>query len=161
MCSITTIEQQQSSQSNNASINTEQHNNYPDATIIQHLKHVTTNNANDIVDVAQVVNQVITSCGVQQKLSDSIHAPKRLSVVNLSSCDLHHHLNELRHKPSVEWPELLLITAHSIPRYNRLDKLNHIKELFESVPGYLDLNWQYHDRSTAIMVEFSNQDYSS
>jgi len=56
---------------------------------------VTSTNANDVVDVAKLVDQVITSRGVQQKLSDSIHAPKGLSVVNLSLNDLRHRLNIL------------------------------------------------------------------
>ncbi len=70
--------------------------------ITQHPQHVTPKNANDAVDVAQLVDQVVTSCGVQQKLSDSIHVPKGPSVVNLSPSDLRHRLNVLRHKPTSE-----------------------------------------------------------
>jgi len=75
----------------------------------------------------------------------------------LSPSDLRHRLNVLRHKSKEERPGLLIIFTNSIPGYNRLDKLNHIKELFAHVPGYLDLNWKYHDHSAAVIVEFSNQ----
>ena len=79
---------------------------------------MTSTNANDVVDVAKLVDQVITSRGVQQKLSDSIHAPKGLSVVNLSLNDLRHRLNVLQHKLTSERPGLLLISATSISGYN-------------------------------------------
>jgi len=93
-------------------------------------------------------------------LSDFIHAPKGLSVVNLSLTDLRHRLNALRHKPTSKQPSLLCIPANSISEYNRLDKLQHIQSIFQVLPGYLDHNWMYHDRSVTIMVEFSNLDYS-
>jgi len=121
---------------------------------------VTVTNANDVTDVNHFVDQVINSYDAPQHLCDSIHAPKQPSVVNLSLNDLRHRLNVLRHKPASEQPGFLLIAAHSIPGYNRLDKLNHIIALFQLLPGYLDLTWKYHDRSAAIMIEFSSQIYS-
>ncbi len=131
-----------------------------DASVIQHLQHITTNYANDVVNVAQIVDQVVTSRGAQQTLSDSIHAPQGPSVVNLSLTDLRHRLNALRHKSISERPGLLSIPAASVPGYNRLDKLQHIQSIFQLLPGYLDHNWMYHDRSATIMVEFSNIDYT-
>src|SRR6266498_2963990 len=49
-------------------------NNNSDVTVIPNHLHVTSNNANDVVDVAQVIDQVITSQGELMKLCDSIHA---------------------------------------------------------------------------------------
>ena len=75
--------------------------------------------------------------------------------------DLRHRLNVLRHKPISEQPGFILIAATSIPGYNRLDKINYIKDLFHNLNGYVDLNWKYHDRSAAIIIEFNNQTTSS
>jgi len=121
---------------------------------------VTYPNANDTVNIAQIVDQVVTLRGTPMILRDSIHAPKRPSVVNLSLTDLRHRLNALRHKPTSERSGFLLIAASSIPGYNRLEKLSYIKERFQEMPGYLDLNWKYHDQSAAIIVEFCDHTHS-
>ncbi len=78
----------------------------------------------------------------------------------MSLTDLRHRLNALCHKSTSERPGLLSIPAASVPGYNRLDKLQHIQSIFQSLPDYLDHNWMYHDRSAAILVEFSNIDYA-
>ncbi len=109
-------------------------------TVTQITNHVTSSNANDVVDFAKVVDQVVTSREELMKLCDSIHAPKRQSVVNLPLKDLHHHLNALQYKPTSEQPGFLLIHASSIPGYNRLDKLNNIKNITQPLKGFLDLN---------------------
>jgi len=103
-------------------------------------EHVTSSNANDIIDVVNLVDQVVTSSGTPRKLSDSIHAPKRPSIINLPLKDLRYRLNALRHKPISDQPGFLLIKASSIPEYNRLDKLNLIRDLFQPITGYIDLN---------------------
>ncbi len=126
-------------------------------TVTQNTEHMTASNANDIIDVAHVVAQVVTSRGEPMTLCDSIHAPKGKSIVSLPSKDLRHHLNALRHKPASEQLGFLLITASSIPGHNRLDKLNLIRDLSQSFSGYLDINWMYHDQQAAIIVEFVNQ----
>ena len=129
--------------------------------VTPHPSHVTPQNANDVIDVAHLVDQVVTSRGEQQTLNDSIHAPNRPSVISLAPNDLRHRLNKLRHKPPLDRPGFLIIASSSIPGYNRLDKLSYIMDRFQSLPGYQDLNWQYHDHSAAIIVEFSNYNYSS
>ena len=59
-------------------------------------------NTNDEIDIAQVVDQVVISRGELMKLTDSIHAPKTQSIVNLPPKDLRHQLNALYHKPTSE-----------------------------------------------------------
>jgi len=80
-----------------ASSNTAPNKQIQDVLVIQHPCHVTRSNTNDVIDVAQLVDQVVTSRGEQQTLRDSIHSPKGPSVVNLSLTDLRHRLNALRH----------------------------------------------------------------
>src|SRR6266498_5656124 len=121
---------------------------------------MTIQNAYDVVDVANVVDQVVISHSELMNLSDSIYAPKRPSVVNLPPKDLHHRLNALRHKPTSDQPGFLLFNASSIPGINRLDKLNLIRDLAQLLKGYIDLNWMYHDYYAAIIVEFVNQQLS-
>jgi len=112
----------------------------------------------DDIDIAEVVDQVIESCGGQQKLSDSIHVPKGRSIVNLLSDNLHHKLNTLWHKLTSERPDFITIITSSIPELNRLDKLECIRNIFQPLIGYLDLNWIYHNHQSAIIVEFVNKD---
>src|SRR6266498_3819703 len=157
---FSTIEKPITTRSADASTKIDRHSKVSDATVTPNSQHVTSKNADDVVDVAQLVNCVITSRGEQQKLSDSIHAPKRPSVINLSPSDLRHRLNQLRHKPTSERPGFLLVEAHSIPGYNRLEKINCITNIFQEMPGYVDLNWKYHDQSAAIIVEFCNHTHS-
>src|SRR6266540_3455549 len=88
---------------------------------------------------------------------DSIHAPKRPSIVNLPPNDLCHRLNALCHKPTAEQPGFLLIKASSIPGYNQLDKLNFVKDISHTLTGFLDLNWMYHDQQATVIVELMNQ----
>src|SRR6266542_2933690 len=46
---------------------------YSDVTVIQNNDHVITPNANDVVDVANLVDHVVTSRGMPKTLRDSIH----------------------------------------------------------------------------------------
>ncbi len=85
---------------NNASQQNGDNNNHLDVTVTQKLDQVMTPNANDVVDVAHLVDQVVMSRGQPKSLRDSIHAPKGASVVNLPPNDLRHRLNKLRHKPT-------------------------------------------------------------
>ncbi len=123
------------------------------------MDHVYQISTNDVVDVADLVNQIVASRGTQMNLNDSIHAPNHQSVVNLPPKNLRHWLNQLRHKPTSEWSGFLLVSASSIPGYNRLDKLNLIHDLFWAFPDFLDLNWIYHNRRAAVIVEYVNQQY--
>jgi len=68
-----------------ASQNNNQQNKVPDATVTQNQDHVSSQIANDVVelDVTHVVSQVAISRGAPQKLNDSIHALKGKSIVNL------------------------------------------------------------------------------
>ena len=119
-----------------------------------------TQNANNNVDVAKVIDQIVISRDKLMNLSDSIHTPKRPLVVNLPPKDLRYHLNALRHKPTSEQPGFLLFNASSIPGINRLDKLNLVRDLSQPLNGFMDLNWMYHDRHAAVIVEFVNQQLS-
>ena len=138
------------------SIKREEHNKISDVPVTQHHDQVIAQNTSNVVDIASLVDHVIASRGVPKTIHNSIHAPKAQSIVNLPPKDLHHHLNALHHKPSTEQPGFLLFTASSIPRYNRLNKLNFIRELSQTLPGFLDLNWLYHDQSAAIIIEYVN-----
>jgi len=62
-------------------------------------------------------------------------------------------LNALRHKNTSDQPDFLLIKTSSVPGYNRLDKLNFVRDLFQISDGFQDLNWRYHDKQAAIIVE--------
>jgi len=55
-------------------LNHEHHNNISDVTVTHHTDHVTLQNANDIVDIAKLVDQVVASRDAQMNLYDSIHA---------------------------------------------------------------------------------------
>src|SRR6266540_232233 len=145
---------------NNASQQNGDNNNHLDVTVTQKLDQVMTPNANDVVDVAHLIDQVVMSRGQPKSLRDSIHALKGASVVNLPPNDLCHRLNKLRDKPTSEQPGFLLIKATSIPGFNRLDKLNLIRDLSQPLTGFLDLNWMYHDRQAAVIVEYDNQQSS-
>jgi len=79
----------------NASKSTDSNNSLQDATVTLAQNHLINQNANDVVDVAQVVDQVVTSLGKPMNLSNSIHAPKRQSIVNLPPKNLRHRLNAL------------------------------------------------------------------
>ncbi len=118
---------------------------------------MTSPNANDVIDLAKVVDQVVSSQGEARKLKDSMHAPKRPSIINLPPKDLRHKLNALRHKPTDEQLGFLLIKASSISGFNRLDKLSFISDNSQPLIGFLDTNWMYHDQQAAVIVEFTNQ----
>ncbi len=66
------------------------------------MDHVTLTNANDEINLAHVVDQVVISRDELMKLSDSIHAPKGQSVVNLPPNDLRYQLNVFRHKLTLD-----------------------------------------------------------
>ncbi len=109
-------------------------------TITLHTDQVTPTNANDVVNVAHMFEQVVASRGVHKNLSDSIHALKGQSVINLPPNDLCHRLNKLWHKPASKQPGFLLIAASSIPKYNHLDKLNFVRAFFQTLAGFLNIN---------------------
>ncbi len=79
----------------NASFSNTQINNLDYVTVTLNLDHVSISNANDAIDVAQIIDQVVASRDDQKDLYDSMHAPKRPSIVNLPPKDLRHHLNSL------------------------------------------------------------------
>ena len=72
----------------NTSTDKNQHNNQTYVTVTQTPEQVTLQNTNDDINIAKLVDQVVTSRGEQQILHDSMHTPKGPSVVNLSSKDL-------------------------------------------------------------------------
>src|SRR6266498_1892573 len=94
-----TMNQNTNTQPPDASRNKQYQHNQLSMTVTQISEPVTDQNASDVIDVAQIVDQVVSSRGAHKNLSDSMHAPKRLSIVNLSPKDLRHRLNALRHKP--------------------------------------------------------------
>src|SRR6266540_4326921 len=145
------------SQQHYASPNIDHNNNNSDATVTQNKEHVIIPNADDAIDLAKVVDQVVSSQGEVRNLMASMHAPKRPSIINLPPKDLRHKLNALRHKPTDEQPDFLLVKASSIPGFNRLDKLNFISDNSHLLTGYLDTNWMYHDQQAAVIVEIANQ----
>src|SRR6266540_3742733 len=145
------------SKQHDASPNIDHNNNNSDATVTQNKEHVIIPNANDAIDLAKVVDQVVSSQGEVRNLMDSMHALKRPSIINLLTKDLRHKLNALRHKPTDELPGFLLIKASSIPGFNRLDKLNFISDNSHLLTGFLDTNWMYHDKQATVIVEFTNQ----
>ena len=71
----------------NTSNSTDPKNSLQDVTVTPAQNHMINQNANDAVDVAQVVDQIVTSLGKPMNLSNSIHAPKRQSIVNLPPKD--------------------------------------------------------------------------
>ncbi len=103
---------------NYASQNEINNNQKFNVTVTQTSDHMILKNANDVLDVAVVIDQVVTSRGAPKTLNDSLHTPKRQSIVNLPPNDLRHHLNALRHKPTSDQPGFLLIKANSIVGYN-------------------------------------------
>jgi len=60
----------------NASFSNQHTNNLKHVTVTQNLDHVLISNANDAIDVAQIVDQVVASHGDQKNLYDSMHAPR-------------------------------------------------------------------------------------
>ncbi len=128
-------------------------NNKLNATVTQAQDSVTHQNTSDVIDVTHIVDQVVSSRGSHKTLSDSMHAPNRQSLVNLPPKDLRHRLNALRHKNTSDRPGFLLIKASSVPGYNRLDKLNFVRNLFHTSDSFQDINWRYHDKQAAIIVE--------
>jgi len=129
------------------------------ATVIQNTLHVTNPNANDINIVANVVDHIITTQGPKQFLHNSIHAPTNQSILNLSSRDLRHKINSLRHKSKDHHPGFALIYATGIPGQSRIDKLDYVREILAPMTGYIDLTWKFHDQQAAIIIEFVNQSH--
>src|SRR6266498_2910258 len=112
---FTTPASQPQLQLNYTSYNINYYNNFSDVIVTQIKGHVTSLNVNNVIDVANVIDQVVISCGELMKLSDSIHIPKgQLAFVNLPLKDLRHCLNVLRYKPISEQSDFLLIKAPSI-----------------------------------------------
>ncbi len=85
-----------------ASLNSVNNNTTLNVTITQTCDHMTSTNANDVIDVAAVIDQVVTSRSASETLNDSLHIPKLQSIVNLPLNDLHHRLNALHHQPTSE-----------------------------------------------------------
>ncbi len=145
---------------NNASHNHNYHNNFSNVTVTQHTDHVLSQIANNVINIAHLVDQVFASRGPLKLMYNFIHAPKGQSVINLPPKDLRHRFNALHHKPTSEQPGFILISASSILGFNHLDKLNNVREIFQALPGFKDLNWMYHDHHAAVIVEYVNPNYS-
>ncbi len=156
MLTFPTKETRKYNNHNYASQNEINNNQTFNAPVTQTSDHIISKNANDVLDIAAVIDQVVTSRSVPETLNDSLHAPKRQSIVNLPSNDLRHRLNALRHKPTSDQSGFLLIKAISIAGYNRLDKLNFIRNIFQPLQGFMDLNWMYHDHHATVIVEFND-----
>ena len=123
-----------------ASQNIVNNNKTLNATLTQTSDHMILTNANDVIDVAAVIDKVVTSRSTPKILNDLLHAPKRPSIISLPPNDLRHRLNALHHKLTSEQPGFLLIKANSIEGYNQLDKLNIIRDLFQPLNGFMDIN---------------------
>ncbi len=93
-----------------------------DASVIQKLLHVIPTNANDVYNIAEVVDHVITIQDPKQFLQDSIHAPKQSAIIDLSSYDLRYKINSLHHRKHENHPGFAKNLAVTIPGISRLDK---------------------------------------
>ncbi len=52
------------------------------------------------------------------------------------------------------------MSADSVPGFNRLDKLNFIRDIFKQSCGSQDINWMYHDQHAAIIVEHDSYQHT-
>ena len=66
------------------------------------------------MDVAEVIDQLITSYNIKQILDDFIYAQVSKLIVNLSSQDLRHKLNTIRYKPKDKRSDFTSIPANTI-----------------------------------------------
>jgi len=54
-----------------------------DVIVTPNVKHVTDSNVTDVIDIAGLVDHLISSYDVKQNLYNSMHAPPLTSIVNL------------------------------------------------------------------------------
>ena len=83
-----TLNQNTNTQPLDVSRNKQYQHNQLSVTVTQISEPVTDQNASDVIDVAQIVDQVVSSRGAHKNLSDSMHASKRPSIINLPPKDL-------------------------------------------------------------------------
>ena len=86
-------------------------------------------NTTDVRNVAEIVDQIVTSRGVKQTLTDSIH-PNPSSIYRPVTYVTNSTLLGINQK------KLDYIAAATIPGSNRLEKLNHIQHICQSIPGF-------------------------
>ena len=75
--------------------------------------------------------------------------------------DLRHHITNTSHVTPVTNNNhnhvFATILAHALPGDNRFEKLNYVNDYFKNQPGFLDLDWKFHNGNANIFVEFNNR----
>jgi len=91
--------------------------------------HVTNLNTTDVRNVAEIVDQIIMSQSIKQTLMNSIHPNPSL---------IYHPMTYVTNSTllGINQKKLDYIAAATIPGSNRLEKLNHIQHICQSIPGF-------------------------